>query len=72
MAAVYDATSPYYLTQYSQYFLDVMVNRPIPQETDDLMFIWHRRIVVGVLSTQSKHTNKTTTRLFSWHKNLPA
>jgi hypothetical protein len=38
MAAVYDATSPYYLTEYSQYFLDVMVNRPIPQETDDLVF----------------------------------
>lgn len=38
MAAVYDATSPYYLTQYSQYFLDVMVNRPIPQAADDLVF----------------------------------
>ena len=38
MAAVYDATSPYYLTQYSQYFLDVMVNRPIPQNSDDLVF----------------------------------
>ena len=38
MAATYDATSPYYLTQYSQYFLDVMVNRPIPQAADDLVF----------------------------------
>jgi len=34
--ANYDATSPYFLTQYSQFFLDVMVNRPIPQESDDL------------------------------------
>lgn len=31
----YDQTSPYYLTQYSQFFLDVMVNRPIPKLVDD-------------------------------------
>ena len=36
--ANYDATSPYYLTQYSQFFLDVMVNRPIPKESDDVLF----------------------------------
>ena len=37
--ANYVATSPYYQTGYSQFFLDVMVNRPIPKETDDLEFI---------------------------------
>ena len=26
--ATYDSVSPYYLTGYSQFFLDVMVNRP--------------------------------------------
>ena len=36
--ADYDATSPYYLTQYTQFFLDVMVNRPIPKESDDILF----------------------------------
>lgn len=34
----YDATSPYFETSYSQFFLDVMVNRPIPKEDDDTMF----------------------------------
>ena len=38
MAANYDATSPYYLTGYSQFFLDVMVNRPIPKESDDQLW----------------------------------
>ena len=38
MAATYDATSPYYLTGYNQFYLDVMVNRPIPSETDDTLF----------------------------------
>jgi hypothetical protein len=36
--AQYDATSPYFDTGYSQFFLDVMVNRPIPKEDDDTMF----------------------------------
>ena len=36
--ANYDPTSPYYLTGVSQFFLDVMVNRPFPQESDDLSF----------------------------------
>jgi len=36
--ATYDTTSPYYLTEYSQFFLDVMVNRPIPKQNDDLLF----------------------------------
>jgi hypothetical protein len=37
--ATYGATSPYYATGYSQFFLDVMVDRPIPRLTDDLSFI---------------------------------
>lgn len=36
--AQYDATSPYFETTYSQFFLDVMVDRPIPKESDDLTF----------------------------------
>jgi alpha-L-fucosidase len=36
--AQYDATSPYYATGYSQFFLEVMVNRPIPKENDDISF----------------------------------
>jgi hypothetical protein len=36
--ATYDSTSPYFLTGYSQFFLDVMVNRPIPKQTDDRLF----------------------------------
>jgi hypothetical protein len=36
--ATYDSTSPYFLTGYSQFFLDVMVNRPIPKLTDDQLF----------------------------------
>jgi hypothetical protein len=38
MSVQYDATSPYYTTSYSQFFLDVMTNRPIPKEDDDLTF----------------------------------
>ena len=38
MAASYNQTSPYYTTQYSQYFLDVMINRPIPKLVDDQYF----------------------------------
>ena len=36
--ATYNATSPYYTTGYSQFFLDVMINRPIPAQSDDLPF----------------------------------
>jgi alpha-L-fucosidase len=36
--AQYDATSPYFETGYSQFFLDTMVNRPIPKENDDITF----------------------------------
>ena len=38
MSVSYNQTSPYYTTQYSQYFLDVMVNRPIPKLVDDQYF----------------------------------
>ena len=38
MAVVYDSTSPYYLTGHSQFFLDVMINRPIPKEADDQLW----------------------------------
>ena len=38
MAATYDATSPYYATPFSQFYLDSMTNRPIPKEDDDLQF----------------------------------
>jgi hypothetical protein len=37
--ATYDSVSPYYLTGYSQFFLDAMVNRPIPKQTDDQLFV---------------------------------
>ena len=37
--AQYDATSPYFETGYSQFFLDSMVNRPIPREDDDISFV---------------------------------
>lgn len=36
--AQYDASSPYYQTEYSQFFLDVMINRPIPKQDDDILF----------------------------------
>jgi hypothetical protein len=36
--ANYDSTSPYYLTQYSQFFLDVMTDRPIPKLNDDTLW----------------------------------
>jgi len=34
--AKYNVLSPYYNTQYRQFFLDVMINRAIPRENDDL------------------------------------
>jgi len=37
--AQYDATSPYFDTGYSQFFLNPMVNRPIPREDDDTTFV---------------------------------
>ena len=38
MATIYDSTSPYFTTGFQQFYLDVMVNRPIPKENDDLTF----------------------------------
>jgi hypothetical protein len=38
MSQNYGPTSPYYTTGYSQFFLDVMVNRQIPKSADDLLF----------------------------------
>ena len=35
--ATYDSTSPYFTTPYSQFFLDVMTNRPIPKQSDDIL-----------------------------------
>jgi hypothetical protein len=42
MAIAYDSTSPYFETGYSQFFLDTMVNRPIPKQDDDLSFTINR------------------------------
>ena len=36
--AAYTSTSPYFETGYSQFFLDVMVNRAIPKQPDDRLF----------------------------------
>ena len=33
--ANYNTTSPYFDTSYTQFYLDVMTNRPIPKENDD-------------------------------------
>jgi len=35
----YESTSPYFNTNYTQFYLDVMVNRPIPKNQDDLPFV---------------------------------
>ena len=37
--AVYDSTSPYFTTGYSQFFLDTMENRSIPKEADDTIML---------------------------------
>ena len=36
--AQYDTTSAYYTTPYTQFYLDLMVNRSIPKLPDDLQF----------------------------------
>lgn len=36
--ASYSSTSPYFQTGYTQFYLDPMVNRPLPRETDDTLF----------------------------------
>ena len=37
--ANYDSTSPYFATQYTQFYLDQMVNRPIPKAQDDKLWV---------------------------------
>ena len=37
--ATYAATSPYYLTGITQFYLDLMVDRPIPKLTSDQVWI---------------------------------
>ena len=37
--ANYDSTSPYFTTQYTQFYLDNMVNRPIPKAQDDKLWV---------------------------------
>ena len=37
--STYNATSPYYNTGYSQFFLDTMTNRPIPKNVDDQIML---------------------------------
>ena len=36
--ANYTSSSPYFNTGYTDFFLDVMVNRPIPKKADDVYF----------------------------------
>ena len=36
--AEYDSTSPYFNTGFTEFYLDVMTNRPIPKEDDDQSF----------------------------------
>ncbi len=37
--ANYDSTSPYFTTGYTQFYLDVMNNRPIPKLPDDRQMV---------------------------------
>lgn len=37
--ATYSSASPYFETSYTQFYLDVMVDRPIPKQTDDNLFV---------------------------------
>lgn len=36
--AQYDSTSPYFNTGFTEFYLDVMTNRPIPKQDDDQSF----------------------------------
>ena len=38
MAANYDSTSAYFTTSYAQFYLDVMTNRAIPKDPDDILW----------------------------------
>jgi alpha-L-fucosidase len=37
--ATYPSTSPYFNTGITQFYLDTMVNRPIPKYPDDIQFV---------------------------------
>ena len=37
--AVYSSTSPYFDTNFTQFYLDNMVNRPVARELDDYLFV---------------------------------
>lgn len=37
--ATYSSNSPYFDTTYTQFYLDIMVDRPIPKEADDQPFV---------------------------------
>ena len=39
MAISYSSTSPYFTTGFNQFYLDLMVNRPIPKQSDDTLWI---------------------------------
>lgn len=39
MPAVYNSTSAYYRTNFTQFYLDNMVDRPIPKLADDRGFV---------------------------------
>lgn len=45
--ATYSSTSPYYNTKNNEFYLDLMVNRPIPKSKDDKLFtinqVYHMR-----------------------------
>ena len=36
--ANYSAASPYFETGYTQFYLDIMVNRPLPRPADDELY----------------------------------
>jgi len=37
--AIYSPTSPYFNTGVTQFYLDLMINRPVPRSTDDLLIV---------------------------------
>ena len=36
--AIYDSTSPYFTTPVTDFYLDMMVDRALPKESDDVYF----------------------------------
>ena len=57
--ATYSPSSPYYDTNYVQFYLDVMTDRPFPKELDDTIFekqrVRHHRLMDNVIKF---HKNK--------------